>query len=537
MLGAATSGQAAKALGEGAGVSSSTVASLTWRLEHNRLALSPRHVLVLDEGAMTADADVGKLLAAVEASGSKLVAVGDFRQLGAVGPGGALEALAARHPGHVWTLMDNLRQRDPAERLALDHLRAGNLPAAVNWYVAEGRVHPARNAAHAMLEMIRAWAYDVAGGRDALLVAYHRDAVDMLNRAAREVWEKLGQLSGPELETPGGRRYRAGDRVITLSPGPRGAWVNSQRAVVKSVDLDRSSLVAVTSEGTELHMGPKDIGADQLGYSFGLTAHQAHGATVDATYALADGGGRELAHVAMSRARDESHVHVVAPNPAEAAQRVAWAWGHERRQRWVLDQDRRRQLANLYIERQDLRASVLPDRSADLGQARRQLASAEQDAADLRAGTGRWAYGPAGLAARALHQAEAEHQRVTQALEGRLGPWAKHKAGRQLREASAHLDIAKNEWDRAGQPYADQQETVRHQLATKAAQLKEAQRAYDTFMVEHPEVPRRLAELDQAFEQERELERGQHWELIRQREQARHFGVSHEIDNGLGIDL
>ena len=85
---------------------------------------------------MTSDADVGKLLAAVEASGSKLVAVGDFRQLGAVGPGGALEALAARHPGHVWTLTDNLRQRDPAERLALDHLRAGHVPAAVNWYVA-----------------------------------------------------------------------------------------------------------------------------------------------------------------------------------------------------------------------------------------------------------------------------------------------------------------------------------------------------------------------------------------------------------------
>ena len=34
VLGAATSGQAAKALGEGAGVSSPTVASLTWRLEH-----------------------------------------------------------------------------------------------------------------------------------------------------------------------------------------------------------------------------------------------------------------------------------------------------------------------------------------------------------------------------------------------------------------------------------------------------------------------------------------------------------------------
>ena len=171
---------------------------------------------------MTADAEVGKLLAAVEASGPKLVAVGDYRQLDAVGPGGALEALAARHPGHVWTLTDNLRQRDPAERHALDQLRAGNLPAAVDWYVAQGRVHPApQRRAQAMLEMVRAWAYDVADGRDALLVAYHRDAVEMLNRAARQVWEKLGQLSRARAGGPGGRRYRAGDRVITLQPGPR----------------------------------------------------------------------------------------------------------------------------------------------------------------------------------------------------------------------------------------------------------------------------------------------------------------------------
>ena len=306
---------------------------------------------------------------------------------------------------------------------------------------------------------------------------------------------------------------------------------------MKSVDLHHCSLVAITPEGTELHMGPNDIGVDKLGYSFALTAHRAQGATVDATYALADGGGRELAYVAMSRARHESHVHVVAPNPAEADQRVAWAWGQERRQRWVLDQDRRGQLANLYIERQDLLASVPPDRSADLGQARQQLASAEQDAEDLRTGNGRWAYGPAAHAARALHQAAAERQRAAQALEIGLRPWARHKARRQLREASARLDFAQSEWDRTGQPYANQLETAHHQLATKAAQLEEAQRARDTFMFEHPEVPRRLAELDRAIEAARAPERRQHWELIRQHEQARHLGSSHEIDNGRGIGL
>ena len=85
VVGTATSGQAAKALGEGAGIESRTVASLTWRLEHNREVLSRRHVVILDESGMTSDADMGRLLAAVEASGAKLVAVGDYRQLDAVG--------------------------------------------------------------------------------------------------------------------------------------------------------------------------------------------------------------------------------------------------------------------------------------------------------------------------------------------------------------------------------------------------------------------------------------------------------------------
>ena len=83
---------------------------------------------------MTSDADVGKLLAAVESSGAKLVAVGDYRQLGSVGPGGALEALVSRHPGHVWTLTDNLRQRDPPSATPWTTSAPGDVASAVNWY-------------------------------------------------------------------------------------------------------------------------------------------------------------------------------------------------------------------------------------------------------------------------------------------------------------------------------------------------------------------------------------------------------------------
>ncbi len=45
---------------------------------------------------------------------------------------------------------------------------------------------------------------------------------------------------------------------------------------------------------------------------------------MDVTYALED-GGRELAYVAMSRARGEGHVHVVAPHTPHVASRLAWA--------------------------------------------------------------------------------------------------------------------------------------------------------------------------------------------------------------------
>ena len=537
VIGAATSGQAAKALEEGAGVSSRTVASLTWCLDHQRQALSPRHVLVVDESGMTPDAEIAKLLGAVAAAGARAIIVGDYRQLDAVGPGGALEALVSRHPGHVFALTENVRQRDPAERHALDQLRAGEVPTAAAWYALNGRVHPAPTRGQALLDMVRAWASDVAEGKDALLVAYHRDAVERLNAAARVVWQELGHLSGPELEAEGGRRFRAGDKVVTLSPGPAGAWVTSQRAMVSSVDPAAGSLVAITPEGTELRMSPVDIGANKLAHAYSVTAHRSQGQTVDVTHALEDGGGRELAYVTMSRARGESHVHVVAPDIRQAARRLAWAWGQERRQRWAQGKSPGGHLARLDHQRQELRGSLPPDRSADFAQARRQLRAAEQDAADLRAGAGRWANSIPGAAARDLRQAAVTYQRASEDLEaGDLGPWGRHKARRQLRDASAGFDRARQAWEELGQSYADQLEASRGQLARQVTELEEVQQARQAFLAKHPDVPHRLAEPGRAVEHEQEVQRGQSHRRTLQREQLRPR-ISHGLDAGHGMDL
>jgi hypothetical protein len=59
--------------------------------------------------------------------------------------------------------------------------------------------------------------------------------------------------------------------------------------------------------------------------------------TVDRAHVCADGGGRELAYVAMSRARETSRVYVVSDDKAMAAEDLRRDWQRERRPTWAID--------------------------------------------------------------------------------------------------------------------------------------------------------------------------------------------------------
>ena len=187
VVGTATSGQAARTLGKEAGISEArTLASLTWRLDHHQLELSERSLVVLDEVGMTDDADLLRLAAHVEQAKAKLVLLGDDRQLGPVGPGGALGALVARHPGALHALGENRRQLSTDEREALAELRAGDVDKAVGWYLKEQRVHAVPDRDEALQAAVGAWAADAAAGHQTGLYAWRRANVAELNALARQ---------------------------------------------------------------------------------------------------------------------------------------------------------------------------------------------------------------------------------------------------------------------------------------------------------------------------------------------------------------
>jgi conjugative relaxase-like TrwC/TraI family protein len=508
VLGTATSGQAARTLHNHARIPSGTMRSLLWRLDHGHVTLDQRSVLVLDEASLTADIDLARLLLAVNRARGKLVIVGDPRQLAPVGPGGALQALLERHPDIVTVLNQNLRQRDPAERAALRHLRAGDLRAAVGFYAANGRIRIAPTRTETLAAMVDAWAADTAAGHDTLMLAWRRSSVADLNRLARVRAEQHGWLSGPDLDTPNGRSYAVGDPVVTLAPNPDSQLVTSQRGRVVAINQRTRTLTMATDDARRVVLKGGALDQDHLDYGYALTVHREQGATADRSHYLAEGGGRELAYVAMSRARGPSIVHAVADDVGQAIEDITHDWSLDRNQQWITrtatavgvdpviralpeDPDARR--ARLLAEREMLERQGPPDVTAELAAARADLDRMRRSRDDLVDGSGRWHHTPAGRAARDLDHARRQRQHAEHRMHLPHVGRGERLRWRRVAQSAARADArAQRDWIGHRQPAVEQLDRRITRAERRVAELETDARFRQQWLAQHPELDRRL---------------------------------------------
>jgi conjugative relaxase-like TrwC/TraI family protein len=424
VVGTSTSGQAARNLGDGAGIESRTLASLLARLERGTEQLDRSTVVVVDEAGMVADRDLARLLLAVERSGASVVLVGDPRQLDPVGPGGALRTIADTHPDVVVTLNANVRQANTSEREALAHLRAGDVERALDWYAANDRIVVNPRRVETLVEAAGAWAQDIANGHDTALLAWRREDVADLNRLARAHLHRQGRL-GPDVLVDG-RPIAVGDHLVALAPNHWSRLVTSQQIAVTHVTPER--VHAVTTDGRQVSIAGEWLDRAHLDHAYALTVHRAQGATYDRAHVLAAGGGRELAYVAMSRARDRTTIHATADTPAQAVEDLRRDWATERAQRWITSLD-------------------------PLEEARRRVVELRQDLSDLRVGTGRWTDTPAGSAARERADADKALAAARQRAEAPgLSRRERRRAERDLEPATRRVADACRRWELDGAP-------------------------------------------------------------------------------------
>lgn len=311
-IGMATGSKAAKGLQDASGIGSSTIDKFLYDLNRDPNGRLPdRAVLVVDEAAMVNTRKLAEVMKWMRPD-TKLVLIGDHKQLPEIGAGGVLRSLADRV--EIPLLVENRRQHDVDERIALSELRDGDVAQAVSWYQSAGRLTAVDDIDTARECVVDAWWSDrlaagVNGGHvDQLLMAERRSDVARLNALARDRHEAAG-LRGKRRVEVGGIEFAAGDVVMFTSNDSLIGVRNGERGVVTDVGTN-SLVVDVDGEGREI---PGDyLAGGHVDYGWAATVHKNQGATCDRAYLVASESlYRELGYVALSRGRVDNRVWTV----------------------------------------------------------------------------------------------------------------------------------------------------------------------------------------------------------------------------------
>lgn len=314
VIGCALSAAAAHELHAGSGIRSTTIAKLNLNLQHGDQRLDERTVLILDEAGMVGTRTLAPLLRDAAMHRTKVVLVGDPKQLPEILAGGVLAALAKRH--QVLTLTENRRQNDEAERWALHQLRDGHVDVAVGALREHGRVVTAPNAETVRDAMVADWWNLRSAGSSALMMARRNSDVEDLNRRARRHVADAGELQGPPLVVRG-RPFQVGDQVLCARNDYPNGIRNGTVGTITDIDHRHRSITISTDDG-DRRLDSDYLAAGHMRHGYAVTVHKAQGRTCDHGLLLAsDDMHREMGYVGLSRGRDSNRMYVVADEPAD----------------------------------------------------------------------------------------------------------------------------------------------------------------------------------------------------------------------------
>ena len=306
--GVALSGIAAENLESGSGIASRTIASMEHGWRQGRGGLTSRDVLVIDEAGMVGTRQLERVLSHAAAAGTKVVLVGDIKQLQAIEAGAAFRSIHERHGGAE--MGEVRRQREDWQRDATRDLATGRTGNALEAYRSHGMVQDAQTREQARGDLIERWDREQQASPDKIriILTHTNDEVRALNEIARERMREAGSL-GDEVRVTverGARNFARGDRVMFLQ-NERGLDVkNGTLGTIEQVNPQAMSVR--TDDGRSVTFDLKDY--DRIDHGYAATIHKAQGMTVDRTHVLATPGmDAHGSYVALSRHRDGMDLH------------------------------------------------------------------------------------------------------------------------------------------------------------------------------------------------------------------------------------
>jgi len=393
-------------------------------LDRGREQLDARTVLVIDESGMLGSRKLGCLLEHAEQARTKVILVGDDRQLAPIDAGGGFRALRLRLGASE--LVENRRQQQAWEREALELVRSGLVEEAVAAYQAHDRVVAADSKPAATLALLQDWwtAYQQAEhdpAQEVVVLAARRAEVDRLNTACQELLAARGRLGSERLQIED-RQLAVGDRVVCghnaigelgVANGTRGTITAlDPQARTLTLGLDGSDGHVITLPKSYLDGRGRGERNRRVDLAYATTGHRAQGLTRGrALVRLTGSEDVNWLYVQLSRARQDTRLYaVVGPEPQGGGEldlpdreqpdgylQLAQALSRAGGQTLAIDTPsnpdlRRLSTAELWAERNRLchRLDQAPrDRSRELVRATAHREQAEQALAGHQPATGR----------------------------------------------------------------------------------------------------------------------------------------------------
>lgn len=323
VLGLAPSAAAAEALGSQMKHTTDTLAKLVYTLidpfgqVHPPAwfkQIGPSTLVVIDEAGMADTLSLDVAVHYVLSQGGNVRLIGDDQQLSAIGAGGVLRDIRARHG--ALQLSELIRFTDPAEGAASLALRQGRTEA-LGFYLDHARVHVGDQATMTA-DVFESWRADRARGLDSIMLAPTRELVSQLNQQAR-AHRLAGAPTSPDQgvrRLADGNNASVGELIITRENDRKlrvsaTDWVkNSDRWIILETHRSGDLTIQHTQHGRTVRLPAEYVDkATELGYA--CTIHTAQGVTADTMHGLVTGSeSRQQLYTMLTRGKLANHVYV-----------------------------------------------------------------------------------------------------------------------------------------------------------------------------------------------------------------------------------
>lgn len=289
---------------------SMTCHSALFKYKNNRLNLRRPTVFVIDEAAMLSTPLLVELLNMVKKTRSKVVMLGDSRQLHSIERGGLYNYLLQTFKSQE--LQEVRRQKIGWQKEISQHLSNGEIKQATVLLEKHNCLNWHQDKVESMQQLIEDWTQDFSKypAHRLFIMATRNVDVDALNYAARDVCKGLGRVANQdfEIQTLRGRvKFAVGDRVqFALTDKEQGIH-NGMFGTIKLIS--NHSWIITQDNGLDLKIDPLIYKGLKHGYAG--TIYKAQGSTLDRTYVLHDkAANMNSNYVALTRHTEALNIYL-----------------------------------------------------------------------------------------------------------------------------------------------------------------------------------------------------------------------------------